>query len=112
MTPGVWSSLDLSLTNSGDAAILVSGLTVSLSGVSAPNADDEHPCTVSDFAVDQADDSLALRLEAGERSSLSTLRLPVASWPQVRMLNRSMNQDGCKESTLTLDYAGAGRREE
>ena len=84
MTPGVWASLDLSLTNSGDTAILVSGLNVSLGGVSAPNADDDHPCTVADFAVEQADDSLALRLEPGERSSLSTHQLPVASWPQVR----------------------------
>lgn len=112
MTPGVWSSLDLSLTNTGDATILVSELSVSLSGVSAPNANEDHPCTLADFAVHQAADSLDLRLAAGESSSLSTLRLPATSWPRVRMLDRSMNQDGCKESTLTLDYAGTGRREE
>lgn len=110
MSPGVWLPLDLVLTNTGDAAILVTTLNVTVSEVSAPHADSVHPCTLDDFAVRQAADRLDLSLAAGGRSSLSTLRLPISAWPQVRLLNRSMNQDGCKESTITLEYAGDGRQ--
>ena len=112
ITPGVSVPLDLRLTNTGDAAIQVSTLDVTVSGVSAPNADANHPCTVADFGVDQAAEGLDLSLAAGESGSLSTLRLPAASWPRVYMLDSPVNQDGCKDSTLTLHYSGAARRAE
>ena len=112
ITPGVSAPLDLRLTNTGDAAILVSSLDVTVSGVSAPNADANHPCTVADFGVDQAAEGLDLSLSAGETGALSTLRLPTTSWPEVYMLDSRLNQDGCKDSTLTLDYSGAARRTE
>ena len=110
MTLGVWSPLDLSLTNTEDVEILVSTLHVTVGAVSAPQADAAHPCGVDDFAVRQPADSLDLSLGAGERATLSTLHLPASDWPQVRLLDRSSNQDGCKGSTLTLDYAGEGRQ--
>lgn len=112
IAPGVSAPINLSLTNRGDAAILVSGLVVTLSDVAAPRADAEHPCTVDDFRVLQAAEGLDLRLAAGETRSLLTLRLPAASWPRVQMVERLVNQDGCKESTLILDYSGKGTRAE
>jgi len=110
ITPGVWSPLDVSLTNTGDATILVSGLNISVSEVIAPHADVTHPCSVNDFAVRQAAAGLHLSLAAGETSSLSTFQLPVSNWPQVRLIDTSVNQDGCKESTITLTYTGEGRQ--
>ena len=110
--PGVSAPLDLRLTNTGDAEILVSTLDVKVSGVSAPNADAHHPCTLADFSVDQAAEELDLSLAAGETGSLSTLQLPAASWPRVHMLDRPVNQDGCKDATLHLEYAGDARRAE
>jgi hypothetical protein len=110
--PGVSTPLDLSLTNTGGVAILVSSLTVTLSEVTAPNADPRHPCSAADFTVHQAADGLRLSLSAGESARLSTLQLPLASWPRVQMMNLSANQDGCKQATLTLDYSGAARRDE
>ena len=61
-TLGVWSPLDLSLTNTEDVAILVSTLHVTVGAVSAPQADATHPCSVDDFAVRQPAGSLDLSL--------------------------------------------------
>lgn len=111
-TPGAAATLDLSLTNTSDAAIKVSSLTVTVRAVNAPNADEGHPCSVADFAVHQAADGLDLRLSAGETGSLATLQVPRASWPSVQLMDLPVNQDGCKQATLVLDYSGAGRRDE
>ncbi len=110
ITPGVWAPLDVNLINTGETAILVSKLNVSVSEVIAPHADATHPCSVDDFDVRQAAAGLNLSLAAGETSSLSAFLLPVSSWPQVRLIDTSVNQDGCKESTITLAYTGEGRQ--
>jgi len=110
--PGVSAPIDLRLTNTSDHAILVSSLTVTVRKVTAPNADAGHPCSAADFTVHQAADGLDLSLSAGETGRLSTLQLPLASWPRVQMMNLPVNQDGCKQATLTLDYSGAGTRDE
>jgi hypothetical protein len=112
MKPGVSAPLDLSLTNTSDVAILVSSLTVTVREVTAPNADAGHPCSAADFTVHQAADGIELSLSAGETGRLSTLQLPLPNWPRVQMMNRPVNQDGCKQATLTLDYSGAGQRDE
>ncbi len=112
MEPGVAAPLDLSLTNTGAVPIRVSSLTVTVRGVTAPNADADHPCSAADFAVHQAAEGLDLSLSAGETQRLSALQLPVASWPRIRLMNLPVNQDGCKQATLTLDYSGAGKADE
>jgi hypothetical protein len=112
MTPGLSAPLDLSLTNTSDVAIQVSSLTVAVRGVTAPNADAGHPCSAADFTVHQGADRLDLSLAAGETGSLSTLHVPLASWPRVQLKDLPVNQDGCKQATLILDYSGAGTRDE
>jgi len=112
MKPGFAVPLDLRLTNTGALPIRVSSLTVTVREVTAPNADADHPCSAADFAVHQAAEGLDLSLPVGETRRLSALQVPVASWPRIRLMNLPVNQDGCKQATLTLDYSGAGRADE
>jgi hypothetical protein len=48
-----------------------------------------------------------LRLPAGT-SDLAKLGVPAASWPRLTMLNRSVNQDGCKGAVVRLRFKARG----
>ena len=111
ISPGVRAPLDLVFTNPHDLAMSVTDLRVTLRGVRAPNADDGHPCAIGDFSVDQASSRLAFSLASRSTSKLSSLGIPRAKQPQVGMLNRSVNQDGCKGASLTLRYTASGTLE-
>jgi len=108
ISPGVTASLDLVFSNPEAYSMEVSGLTVTVNAVDAPNADARHPCSTEDFAIDQAPGTLKIRVAAGARSSLSSLNVLLASWPRVGMANRTVNQDGCKSATLSLTYSASG----
>ena len=108
ISPGLMAPLDLTFTNRHNGPVAVTDLRVTVRGVSAPNADDAHPCAVGDFAVDQASNDLSITVPARGTSTLSGLDLSWAKWPQVGMVERSVNQDGCKGASLTLVYAATG----
>jgi len=108
ISPGASAPLDLKLTNTQDLPMWVTELSVRVQKVSAPNADDAHPCAIADFTVGQASRSMKISVAAGATSTLSSLGFARATWPQVGMLERSVNQDGCKEASLTLGYTASG----
>jgi hypothetical protein len=109
LSPGVQAALDLVLTNPHDVAVSVDTLRVTVQAVSAPNADEGYPCAARDFALDQASSGLVVRLPPHSTSSLSSLGVPAASQPQVGMVNRAVDQGGCKGASLTLAYTAFGR---
>jgi hypothetical protein len=111
ISPGVRAPLDLRLTNPHAFALTATGLRVSVQKVSAPNADNAHPCTIGDFAVDQASSDMQITVAARATSTLSNLGIPRAKQPHVGMLNRPVNQDGCKGASLTLAYTASGTLE-
>jgi len=108
ISPGVRAPLDLKLTNPRDVPMSITDLSVTMQKVIAPNAGNSHPCSIGDFTVGQASSSITITVAARTTSTLSSLGLPRASWPQVAMLERSVNQDGCKGASLTLGYAASG----
>ena len=99
--------LDVTFTNGYPVAVSVTELNVMVHGVSAPNADAAHPCTVVDFAVDQLSSDAAITIGAGATSSLRSLRFPDASWPQVHLRARDTDQDGCTGASVTLAYTAS-----
>ena len=109
LSPGVMVPLDLQLVNSHDRPLLVRLLTVRVRLVHAPDADESHPCSAGDFAVRQASSSLTVTVPARSARRLSTLGVSSARRPQVGMVDRPVNQDGCKGSTVALTYQAAGR---
>jgi hypothetical protein len=109
ISPGVRAPLDLKLTNPQYIPLSVTGVRVSVQAVRAPNADDAHPCTVGDFTVNQASSSIVIALAARATRTLSSLGVPPEAWPQVGLLDRPVEQDGCKGASVTLRYAASGR---
>jgi len=109
ITPGISVPLDLEITNLHDAALSVTDLAVTVREVQAPNAEDALPCSARDFALDQVSADLEITLAANTTSTLRELTTGTSdAWPQVGMLDRPVNQDGCKGALLTLDYTGSG----
>jgi len=108
ISPGVMAPLDLTFMNPHDSALTITDLNVTIQSVSAPNATDAHACAFDDFVVNQASGDLEVTVASEATSTLDGLGLAHETWPSVGMLDRSVNQDGCKGSTLTLAYAASG----
>ena len=106
--PGVTVPLDLQITNPFAFPMSVSGLTVSVHEVNAPNSSSFRPCSVADFVLVQASSNAEITVAVGSTSSLSALGLAPGTWPRVGMLNRTVNQDGCQGGGLTLRYTASG----
>jgi hypothetical protein len=97
--------LDLVLTNPDAGALQVGHLAVSITAVRAPEADAAHPCTVADFAIIPFSGAYGFTLPGSRSARLSALGIPAARWPRLAMINRPVNQDGCKHATLSLSFA-------
>ena len=91
---------------SGAIGVQISNLTVTISAVSGPSATPELPCTISDFAVTQFSGTYPFVIPQG-RSNLRTLGFVQGTWPAVRLVDRPVNQNGCRGATLTIAYSGA-----
>jgi hypothetical protein len=108
ISPGVTVPLDLRISNRHSVTLSVTSLAVAMGGVTAPNADAQRPCSVADFALVQAHGSFHLKLPAHSTKALGELGIDRATWPRVGMVDRPVNQDGCKGASLTLSYTGSG----
>lgn len=108
IVPGAHEPLDLSLENPNDRNLVVDRISVTVTDVDAPQADARHPCSVADFVVRQVADGIAVTLRANRVDDLSSMGVARRDWPAVGMLNRPVNQDGCKGAFLTLGYEARG----
>ncbi|GAA5195083.1 hypothetical protein GCM10023346_24070 [Arthrobacter gyeryongensis] len=110
LAPGNAVPINLQLTNPGNSSLNVTGLTVSVTGVTrtAQAVANNRPCSASDYTVTQFSGSYPISAPPGN-SSLSGSGIPASRWPQIRMLDTSLNQDGCKGATLQLSYSGTGQ---
>jgi hypothetical protein len=106
LAPGSSEPIDLVLANPGSSEIAISELVVSIQSISAPQSDQAHPCTPDDFAVTQFSGAYGFRIPPSGSRSLSELGFPSQQWPQVTMLDRPVNQNGCKGASLTFGYTG------
>jgi len=107
LTPGTAAPLDLTLANQESVDLSISSLSVQVAGISGPQTDPTHPCSASDFSVVQFSGAPGFTLPASSTASLSELGFTPAQWPEVSMLNLPVNQDGCKQASLSLSFSGA-----
>ena len=49
-----------------------------------------------------------LKVRGKRTTTLATMRLPMESWPWLTMLNRPVNQDGCKGAEVRLKFKARG----
>jgi hypothetical protein len=110
LEPGVPQPLNLKLTNSNPLALTVTSLRVSVQTVDAPRATADHACALADFSVQQFAGLYPLTVPSSSTRTLADLGISSAQWPQVAILDRPLNQDGCQGATLRLSYSGSGTR--
>lgn len=108
VSPGTSMPIDITLTNRHLVPLAVDGLSVTIARISAPHADNTHPCSVGDFTIAPDSDIGVIRLAPHVTRSFSDLGISPALWPHVAMVNEPANQDGCKGATLTLRYTATG----
>lgn len=106
LRPGSAERLDLVIVNDTDATLAVSGLTVRIADVVAPNAGSELGCSAADFAVEQS--TFGFDLDASTATSLSGAGAATEQLPLLSMLDTDVDQSGCVGATLALEYAAVG----
>lgn len=107
LEPGVAQGIDLQLTNANTLPVAISGLAASVRSISAPRATASLPCSLSDFSMQQYSGTFPLTVPASSTRSLAQLGVQPAFWPQVSIINRPTDQDGCQGATVTLAYSGS-----
>lgn len=103
LAPGSGGSLDASLANPFGEDVDVTVLEVAIVAIGAPNATALRPCGPVDFVAGPYTGP-PIRLQAGATRSLEELDVPRRLWPTIAMVDRPVNQDGCKGAQLTLRY--------
>jgi hypothetical protein len=96
------AAIDLALTNPFGAPMTVTALGVDVTSTDKPG------CATSNYAVTAYSGPFPLTIPAHSTWTLSSLGVPRAQWPAVRMLNLPTNQDACKTAVVQLAYSGAG----
>ena len=110
LVPGGSTPINLRLVNPHSFGLVVTSLVVDLGVVDAPHANASHACSSRDFALDQLPAGQSLVIPANSSVRLSDLRVAQSRWPRLEMLNRRVNQDGCKGASLRLVYTAVGRK--
>ncbi len=107
LAPGVSLPVDLRLSDPYGFALRVLSLSVRVRSVGAPNASHAHPCTTHDFVSSAFLGHYGFRLASHRTVSLGGLGFSARRWPHVAMIDRPVNQDGCKQAIVALGYSGA-----
>lgn len=106
--PGEPGPLNLQLTNPNGTALKITGLGVSIERIHAPNATAALPCSLADFSLQQFGGYYPLYVPAMSSRKLDQLGIPSSEWPQVTVVDRPADQDGCRGASLSLAYSGTG----
>jgi hypothetical protein len=101
------SPINLTLSNPNSYSVAVLSLTVTVAGVTAPNATGALPCSASDFTTG-AHSGAAFSLSPGT-STLSGPGIPRSQWPTVARRETNSSRDGCKGASRTLTHGGSGQ---
>ncbi|MBN9131429.1 MAG: hypothetical protein J0I04_17500 [Paenarthrobacter ureafaciens] len=110
LAPGISQPIELQISNPIGKSIAVTNVSVAISQVvRTPQAVAANlPCTTADYVLTQFSGTYPFTAPAGS-SSLSGLGIPQSKWPQIRMLDTQLLQDGCKGATLHFTYSGMGQ---
>jgi hypothetical protein len=102
LAPGVSAPINVAIANPNHGTLRVTRLTVRVSGTSTPG------CSTGNFSVTQFSGSYPITVPANSTRTLSQLGIAQAFRPKITMRDLPVNQDICKNTTITLGYSGAG----
>jgi hypothetical protein len=116
--PGLQRPVDPLISNSySNFGLSISSISATLTGVNAPGS-----CSLQDFSIQQLGSSAyPVTIGAGvQNATLSSLiQQAHPSWtaqqvsnalPQLTLINRPVNQDGCKNASVNLHYAASASK--
>ena len=99
-----FSSANAGNGGSGIDGTQVSSLVITISSITgASNL--PNPCTGADFALTQFSGAYPFYVPQGS-SSLSSLGFGTGTWPTLRLIDRPLNQDGCRGASIHVAYEG------
>lgn len=110
LAPAVAVPLNLAFDNPNEFPLALTDIRVSVVGIEAPRARPERPCTSADYVVRQLAGPAALTVDTRGETDLLRLELTPGEWPAITLVDRPVNQDGCKEASLTLSFQAVGTR--
>jgi hypothetical protein len=110
--PGASRPLNVLIGNPFSFDVHVSGLTVT---VRRPTTRDGQPNPSCDGTANlrvlrQYGGPVPLRVPGNRTLSLADLGVPQSQWPQLLMPDLPVNQDACKRTTFTFDYAATATK--
>jgi hypothetical protein len=110
--PGAGGALDVRITNPFSFDIHVSQLTMTVRQATTRDGGPNPACDgrVNLKVSRQYAGPAPLRVERRSTVSLSGLGVPRAQWPQLLMPNLPVNQNACKRTTFTFDYAATATK--
>jgi hypothetical protein len=103
LSPGRTGYLNLALTNPGNKALKVTTIVVTISSTNRSGCS-----AAGNFTVTQYAGHYPLAVPAHSTRTLTQFRIPQNNMPRVTMNDLSINQDSCKNTSLTLSYTGSG----
>jgi hypothetical protein len=106
--PGITEPVDVKLGNPFADPLDVTAITLEITDINAPNASTAFPCDLRDFQV-FASSGAPVRLPAMTVRSLEEIGIPRPQWPSIAMLNRPVNQNGCKGAAVVFRYRAEAR---
>ena len=106
--PGAGQPIDVQVANPNALPVTVTGISVSLSAITAPHATATLPCSQSDFALTPYS-GRSLTIPASSTRSLSALGIPSTEWPQISLTDLPTNQDGCSGASLSVRFGADAR---
>jgi hypothetical protein len=102
VAPGVSSPIDLSISNPNNQTLQVTALTATVVQTS------KATCGTDNFSVSQFSGAYPLAVPANSTRSLSQLGVAPTQLPTLVFVNKPVNQDACKNVSVTLAYTGSG----
>jgi hypothetical protein len=105
LRPGGSSRINLGFANDDSKPVTLRHVRVTITSISAPQADSEFPCTRADFRI-RPMRVRSLVIPGDAFTTLVRLDVPAWQWPNLKMRDRPVNQDGCKGASLKLGYVG------
>jgi hypothetical protein len=106
--PGITEPVDVKLGNPFAEPLDVTAIALEITDINAPNSSTAFPCDLRDFQVAPSSGA-PVRLPPMSVSSLEEIGIPRPQWPSIAMLNRPVNQNGCKGAALTFRYRAEAR---
>lgn len=108
LVPGARVPVAMVLNNPHSAALRIDAVGVRIVRVDAPRATAVRPCSIRDYTTHPLVAPNGSKVPGQSRRSLRELGYGRAQWPSVELVDRPVNQDGCKGSTVTIEYDGTG----